>query len=49
VVAPMRERRAALAGDRSFLRDVLRDGTERADEVTRGVLRAVRQAFALSA
>ena len=48
VVAPMRERRAALAGDRSFLRDVLRDGTERADEVTRGVLRAVRQAFSLS-
>jgi tryptophanyl-tRNA synthetase len=48
VVAPIRERRAALVGDRSFLRDVLRDGTERADEVTRGVLRAVRQAFALS-
>jgi tryptophanyl-tRNA synthetase len=47
VVAPMRARRAALARDRAYLREVLRDGTERADDVTRAVLRAVRQAFAL--
>jgi tryptophanyl-tRNA synthetase len=48
VIAPMRARRAALAGDRAYVRDVLRDGTERADDVTRAVLRTVRQAFALS-
>jgi tryptophanyl-tRNA synthetase len=48
VIAPMRERRSALAGDRRYIRDVLRDGTERADEVTRAVLRTVRQAFSLS-
>jgi tryptophanyl-tRNA synthetase len=48
VIAPMRTRRAALAGDRAYLRDVLRDGTERADDVTRSVLRSVRQAFGLS-
>lgn len=47
VIAPMRARRAALAGDRAYVRDVLRDGTERADDVTRAVLREVRQAFAL--
>jgi tryptophanyl-tRNA synthetase len=47
VVAPMRARRTALASDRAYLRQVLRDGTERADAVTRSVLRAVRQAFAL--
>jgi tryptophanyl-tRNA synthetase len=47
VIAPMRARRTALAGDRAYVRDVLRDGTERADEVTRAVLRTVRQAFAL--
>jgi tryptophanyl-tRNA synthetase len=35
VVAPMRARRAAVAGDRAYLREVLREGTERADHVTR--------------
>ena len=49
VVAPMRARRAAVARDRAYLREVLREGTERADHVTRAVRRAVRQAFALSA
>ena len=44
----MRARRAMIAEDRSYLREVLRDGTERADVVTRGVLRAVREAFALT-
>jgi tryptophanyl-tRNA synthetase len=47
LVAPMRDRRAALADDRGYVREVLREGTERADEVTRVVLRAVRHAFAL--
>jgi len=46
-VAPMRERRGKLAGDRGYVRDVLRKGTESAGRVTRSVLGAVRQAFAL--
>jgi tryptophanyl-tRNA synthetase len=48
VVAPMRARRAALTSDRSYVRDVLREGTERAAGVTRAVLRDVRRAFSLS-
>lgn len=48
LVAPMRERRAAFAGDRAYVRAVLRDGTERADDVTRAVLHTVRKAFSLS-
>ena len=47
VVAPMRARRAELAGDRAHVRAVLREGTERADAVTHSVLRDVRRAFAL--
>lgn len=47
VVGPMRERRAALAADRGYVRKVLRDGTQRAESVTRSVLGAVRQAFSL--
>jgi tryptophanyl-tRNA synthetase len=47
VIAPMRARRAELAGDRAYLREVLRDGTGRAAAVTRGVLGEVRRAFAL--
>jgi tryptophanyl-tRNA synthetase len=47
VIAPMRARRAAFAEDRAYVREVLRHGTERADDVTRSVLRTVRQAFAL--
>ena len=47
VIAPMRARRAALEGDRDYVREVLREGTSRADGVTRSVLRAVRQAFGL--
>ena len=43
----MRARRAEAASDRTYLREVLREGTERAADVTRAVLRAVRQAFAL--
>jgi len=48
VVAPMRARRAELACDRAYVRDVLREGTARAADVTRAVLRDVRQAFALT-
>jgi tryptophanyl-tRNA synthetase len=47
VVAPMRARRAELARDRAYVREVLRAGTARADEVTRAVLRPVREAFSL--
>lgn len=47
VIAPMRARRAAFANDRAYVREVLRDGTSRADEVTRSVLYTVRRAFAL--
>ena len=47
VIAPMRERRAAFAADRDYVRAVLRDGTRRARAVTESVLREVRQAFAL--
>lgn len=48
VMAPMRGRRTALAADRGYVRQVLREGTARADEVTRAVLRDVRDAFALN-
>ena len=47
VIAPMRARRVALAGDRAYVRDILRAGTARADDITHSVLRTVRQAFAL--
>ena len=47
VIAPMRDRRAAFAANRDYVRDIVRKGTERADDVTRDVLRTVRQAFAL--
>ena len=47
VIAPMRERRALFARELSFVRAVIREGTQRADQVTRGTLDAVRSAFAL--
>jgi tryptophanyl-tRNA synthetase len=47
VIAPMRARRTELARDRAYVREVLRDGTARADAVTRTVLRDVRAAFSL--
>jgi tryptophanyl-tRNA synthetase len=49
VVAPMRARRAAFARDRAYVRTVLNQGTERANEVTEATLRLVRQSFALAA
>ena len=49
VIGPIRERRARLVSDASYLRDVLRDGTERARAVTSSVLNDVRAVFALSA
>jgi tryptophanyl-tRNA synthetase len=48
VIAPMRTRRAALARERGYVREVLRAGTERADAVTQAVLRDIRRAFALT-
>ena len=47
LIAPIRARRAEFARDRAYVRGVLREGSARADEVTRPVLRSVRQAFAL--
>jgi tryptophanyl-tRNA synthetase len=47
LIAPIRAQRAEFARDRAYVREVLREGSARADEVTRAVLRSVRQAFAL--
>ena len=48
VIAPIRERRARVVADRGYLRQVLRDGTLRAQAVTASVLNEVRGAFALA-
>ncbi len=47
VIAPMRERRAELVSDRAHVREVLRDGTAKGNEITHSVLRDVRGAFSL--
>jgi len=47
VIAPIRERRAKVSADRRYLREILRDGTERARAVTSSVLKDVRAVFAL--
>jgi tryptophanyl-tRNA synthetase len=49
LVAPMRERRAELAADRRRLREILRDGIERARADSGAVLRDVRGVFSLAA
>ena len=49
VIAPMRERRASFARDRTYVREVLRAGTERAKDTTVATLQAVRGTFALAA
>lgn len=49
LVAPIRARRAELAGDRAYVVEVLRQGSERANATTEAVLRDVRGAFALDA
>jgi tryptophanyl-tRNA synthetase len=48
VIAPIRARRAGFARDRAYVQEVLRDGSARADEVTRTVRLSVREAFGLS-
>jgi tryptophanyl-tRNA synthetase len=48
LIAPIRARRTALSADRGYVRDVLREGTARANDITHSVLSSVRQAFALS-
>jgi tryptophanyl-tRNA synthetase len=48
LVAPMRERRTLFARELSFVRAVVREGTERAEAVTRDTLQRVRAAFSLS-
>lgn len=47
VVAPIRARRVKLAADQSYLREILREGTERARALTSSVLDDVRAVFAL--
>ena len=47
VVTPMRERRALFERERSFVRAAIREGTQRADAITRETLERVRVAFAL--
>jgi len=47
LLAPIRARRAQLAGDRAYVMDVLRAGSARASDTTEAVLRDVRAAFAL--
>ena len=49
LIAPIRARRAELAGDRAYVLDVLRTGSERGNATTAAVLRDVRAAFALDA
>ena len=43
----MRTRRAALATDRTYVKEILDAGTAKADAITRSVLRTIRQAFSL--
>jgi tryptophanyl-tRNA synthetase len=47
LLRPIRERRAALAGDRAYVLDVVDQGTARARAVTDRVANDVRRAFAL--
>jgi tryptophanyl-tRNA synthetase len=47
LLGPIRERRAALSRDLTYVRDVVRQGTFQADLTTRSTLRDVRRAFAL--
>jgi tryptophanyl-tRNA synthetase len=48
LLAPVRARRAELAGDLGYVRSVLRDGNERADEIARQTLAEVRAAMGMS-
>jgi len=48
LVAPIRSRRAELAQNLDYVREVLRDGTSRANAATQSTLLDVRRAFALS-
>jgi len=48
LVGPIRERRAAAAGDRAALRDVLMDGTASARDTARHALDEIRACFGLS-
>jgi tryptophanyl-tRNA synthetase len=47
LIAPIRDRREILASDPERVLDVVREGTERARNVTAGVLADVREAFSL--
>ncbi|MCH3957295.1 MAG: tryptophan--tRNA ligase [Olsenella sp.] len=45
--APIRERREKLAGDLDYVRDVLRDGNRRANEIAHETLNEVREAMGM--
>ncbi|WP_426409690.1 tryptophan--tRNA ligase [Bradyrhizobium ganzhouense] len=47
VFAPVRDRRYALANDQGYLLKVIKEGTDRAREVTENTLREVREALGL--
>jgi len=47
LISPIRARRAALARDRAYVMNVLREGSDRANATTEAVLRDVRAAFSL--
>lgn len=48
LLAPIRQRRQALAADKSVVLDILREGTRRAREVAAGTVSEVRRALGLS-
>lgn len=45
---PMRQRRAELAGDRKAVWDIMREGSARAEEISRTTLKAIRSAIGLT-
>ena len=48
LLEPIRARRVHLAQDRAYVREVLQEGSAKADDITRAVRQDVREAFALS-
>ena len=46
--APIRARRAALAGDRGYVRQILRDGCERASAIADATLAEVRNVMGMN-
>ena len=46
-LAPIRERRMELAGDMDYVKDVLREGNRRANEIANQTLEEVREAMGM--